>query len=166
MPAVDPRPTPPSKLPCRCGCSHNSATVSTDAGQLVGIVAATSADAPCACRMWRASLEHVPPWTSPPCRIVARGSLQGKEKYCCDGGARLSHAGQASRTEQLMHSLCSSSPTKLRPPAKDVEEEELNAQLGLEPLGVVRIADRCAGARRMLSCTTVGDLRDPSALDP
>ena len=65
-----------------------------------------------------------------------------------------------------MHSLCSSSPTKLRSALEVVEEEELGDQLGLEPLGVVRIADRCAGARRMLSCTTVGDLRDPSALDP
>ena len=43
-----------------------------------------------------------------------------------------------------MHSLCSSSPPKLRPPAKDVEEDDLKDQLGLEPLGVVRIADRYA----------------------
>ena len=59
-----------------------------------------------------------------------------------------------------MHSLCSSSPTKLRSALEVVEEEELRDQLGLDPLGVVRIADRCAGARRMLSCTTVGDPRD------
>ena len=83
--AVDQRPTHPSKLPCKCGCSQYSGTTSTDVRQLVGVVAATSADASCACRMWRASLEHGPPWTSPPCRIVARGSPQGKEKCCCDG---------------------------------------------------------------------------------
>ena len=65
-----------------------------------------------------------------------------------------------------MHSLCSSSPPKMRPPAKDVEEEELKDQLGLEPLGVVRIADRSTVARRRLHRTTVGDLRDPSALEP
>ena len=65
-----------------------------------------------------------------------------------------------------MHSLCSSSPTKLRSALEVVEEEELNAQLGLEPLGVVRIADRSDIARRRLRVTTVGDLRDPSALDP
>ena len=65
-----------------------------------------------------------------------------------------------------MHSLCSSSPPKMRPPAKDVEEEELKDQLGLEPLGAVRIADRCTVARRRLHRTTVGDLRDPSALEP
>ena len=65
-----------------------------------------------------------------------------------------------------MHSLCSSSPTKLRSALEVVEEEELNAQLGLDPLGVVRIADRSDIARRRLRVTTVGDLRDPSALDP
>ena len=65
-----------------------------------------------------------------------------------------------------MHSLCSSSPPKLRPPAKDVEEEELKDQLGLEPLGAVRIGDRSTVTRRRLHRTTVGDLRDPSALEP
>ena len=65
-----------------------------------------------------------------------------------------------------MHSLCSSSPPKMRPPAKDVEEEELKDQLELEPLGAVRIADRSDMARRRLRVTTVGDLRDPSALEP
>ena len=65
-----------------------------------------------------------------------------------------------------MHSLCSSSPTKLRSALEVVEEEELGDQLGLDPLGVVRIADRSDIARRRLRVTTVGDLRDPSALDP
>jgi hypothetical protein len=65
-----------------------------------------------------------------------------------------------------MHSLCSSSPTKLRSALEVVEEEELRDQLGLDPLGVVRIADRSDIARRRLRVTTVGDLRDPSALDP
>ena len=65
-----------------------------------------------------------------------------------------------------MHSLCSSSPTKLRSALEVVEEEETEDQLGLEPLGVVRIADRSDIARRRLRVTTVGDLRDPSALDP
>ena len=65
-----------------------------------------------------------------------------------------------------MHSLCSSSPTKLRSALEVVEEEELGDQLGLEPLGVVRIADRSDTARRRLRVTTVGHLRDPSALDP
>ena len=40
-----------------------------------------------------------------------------------------------------MHSLCSSSPPKLRSALEVVEEEELKAQLELEPLGAVRIAD-------------------------
>ena len=65
-----------------------------------------------------------------------------------------------------MHSLCSSSPTKLRSALEVVEEEEPEDQLGLDPLGVVRIADRSDIARRRLRVTTVGDLRDPSALDP
>ena len=65
-----------------------------------------------------------------------------------------------------MHSLCSSSPPKLRSALEVVEEEELKAQLELEPLGAVRIADRCDIARRRLRVTTLGDLRDPSALDP
>ena len=65
-----------------------------------------------------------------------------------------------------MHSLCSSAPSQLRPPAKDVEEEELKDQLGLEPLGAVRIGDRSTVTRRRLHRTTVGDLRDPSALEP
>lgn len=65
-----------------------------------------------------------------------------------------------------MHSLCSSSPTKLRSALEVVEEEELGDQLGLDPLGVVRIADRSDIARRRLRVTAVGDLRDPSALDP
>ena len=65
-----------------------------------------------------------------------------------------------------MHSLCSSSPTKLRSALEVVEEEELGDQLGLDPLGIVRIADRSDIARRRLRVTTVGDLRDPSALDP
>ena len=60
-----------------------------------------------------------------------------------------------------MHSLCSSSPPKMRPPAKDVEEEELKDQLGLEPLGAVRIGDRSTVTRRRLHRTTVGDSRDP-----
>ena len=64
-----------------------------------------------------------------------------------------------------MHSLCSSSPTKLRSALEVVEEEELRDQLELEPLGVVRIADRSDIARRRLRVTTVGDLRDPSALE-
>ena len=65
-----------------------------------------------------------------------------------------------------MHSLCSSSPPKMRSALEVVEEEELKDQLELEPLGVVRIADRCAVARRLLSCTTVAFSRDPSALKP
>ena len=65
-----------------------------------------------------------------------------------------------------MHSLCSSSSTKLRSALEVVEEEELGDQLGLDPLGIVRIADRSDIARRRLRVTTVGDLRDPSALDP
>ena len=65
-----------------------------------------------------------------------------------------------------MHSLCSSSPTKLRSALEVVEEEELRDQLGLDPLGVVRIADRSDIARRRLRVTTVGDSRDPSAVEP
>ena len=65
-----------------------------------------------------------------------------------------------------MHSLCSSSSPKLRSALEVVEEEELGDQLGLEPLGAVRIADRSTVARRRLHRTTVGDLRDPSALEP
>ena len=64
-----------------------------------------------------------------------------------------------------MHSLCSSSSPKLRSALEVVEEEELKDQLELEPLGVVRIADRSGIARRRLRVTTVGDLRDPSALE-
>ena len=43
---------------------------------------------------------------------------------------------------------------------------KLGDQLGLEPLGAVRIADRSTVARRRLHRTTVGDLRDPSAFEP
>ena len=54
----------------------------------------------------------------------------------------------------------------MRPPAKDVEEEDLKDQLELEPLGVVRIADRYATRNRRLRGVTLGDSRDPSALEP
>ena len=70
------------------------------------------------------------------------------------------------RAVQLMHTLCSSSSPKLRSALEVVEEEELKDQLELEPLGVVRIADRSDTARCRLRVTTVGDLRDPSALEP
>ena len=65
-----------------------------------------------------------------------------------------------------MHSLCSSSPTKLRSALEVVEEEELRDQLELEPLGVVRIADRHYTHHRRLRVVTLGDLRDPSAVEP
>ena len=64
-----------------------------------------------------------------------------------------------------MHSLCSSSSPKLRSALEVVEEEELGDQLELEPLGVVRIADRCPVARRRLHRTTLRHSRDPSALE-
>ena len=56
--------------------------------------------------------------------------------------------------------------TQDAPAGEDVEEEELKDQLGLEPLGAVRIGDRSTVTRRRLHRTTVGDLRDPSALEP
>ena len=64
-----------------------------------------------------------------------------------------------------MHSLCSSSPTKLRPPAKDVEEEELGDQLGLERARVRQIADRSAVEHATGHRTTVGDPRNSNAFE-
>ena len=64
-----------------------------------------------------------------------------------------------------MHSLCSSSSPKLRSALEVVEELELKDQLELEPLGVVRIADRYATRNRRLRGVTLGDSRDPSALE-
>ena len=65
-----------------------------------------------------------------------------------------------------MHSLCSSSPTKLRPPAKDVEEDDLKDQLGVERGRVSQIADRSDTETATGHVTTVGDPHSSKGLEP
>ena len=54
----------------------------------------------------------------------------------------------------------------MKMPTDSTMSAHLEAHLELERFGATQIADRCAIARRVLYCTTVGDSRDSNAFEP